>query len=134
MTKRISGAEQDQLAGPRDGGGSAGVEQDGRERARLPGDVEGGAAAAHLQHRLGLAPRVGRRVVLLGKMGEHQVAQARTEHAPLRAGSWAPDKAILRAVQDRHSVKELAWVFLWTLFALLAVETLLATRFGRRRI
>ena len=48
--------------------------------ARLPGDVEGGAAAAHLQHRLGLAPRVGRRVVLLGKMGEHQVAQARMEH------------------------------------------------------
>ena len=33
-----------------------------------------------------------------------------------------------------HSVKEYAGLFLWALFGLLAVETLLAVRFGRRRI
>lgn len=47
---------------------------------------------------------------------------------------WGPDKAIQRAVEARHSVKEFAWLFLWGLFILLAVETLLATRFGRRRL
>jgi hypothetical protein len=46
---------------------------------------------------------------------------------------WGPDKAIRRAVEARHSIKEYAWLFLWGVLALLAVETLLATRFGRRR-
>jgi hypothetical protein len=49
-------------------------------------------------------------------------------------GYWGPDKAVLRAVEARHSVKEFAWLFLWALLALLAVETYLAARFGRRRI
>lgn len=48
-------------------------------------------------------------------------------------GYWGPDKPILRAVEARYSVKEFAWVFLWALFGLLAVETLLAVRFGWRR-
>ena len=47
---------------------------------------------------------------------------------------WGPDKAIRRAVEARHSIKEYAWLFLWGVLGLLAVETLLATRFGRRRI
>jgi len=47
---------------------------------------------------------------------------------------WGADKAIRRAVEARHSVKEYAWLFLWGVLALLAIETLLATRFGRRRI
>jgi hypothetical protein len=47
---------------------------------------------------------------------------------------WPPDKAVRRAVESRHSVKEYAGWFLWGLLAMLAVETLLATRFGRRRI
>lgn len=47
---------------------------------------------------------------------------------------WGPDKAIRRAVESRHSITEYAWLFLWSVLALLAVETLLATRFGRRRI
>lgn len=46
---------------------------------------------------------------------------------------WEPDKAIRRAVEARHSIKEFAWLFLWGVLGLLAVETLLATRFGRRR-
>jgi hypothetical protein len=41
---------------------------------------------------------------------------------------------VRRAVESRYSVKEYAGVFLWGLIALLAVETLFATRFGRRRI
>jgi hypothetical protein len=47
---------------------------------------------------------------------------------------WGPDKAIRRAVEARLSVTEYAWLFLWALLAFLAIETLLATRFGRRRI
>ncbi|OAI49005.1 hypothetical protein AYO44_00970 [Planctomycetaceae bacterium SCGC AG-212-F19] len=47
---------------------------------------------------------------------------------------WGPDKAIRRAVEARHSIKEYAWLFLWGVLGFLAVETLLATRFGRRRI
>jgi len=47
---------------------------------------------------------------------------------------WGPDKAIRRAVESRHSIKEYAWLFLWGVLGLLAIETLLATRFGRRRI
>ncbi len=47
--------------------------------------------------------------------------------------SWGPDKAIRRAVESRHSIKEYAWLFLWGVLGLLAIETLLATRFGRRR-
>ena len=50
------------------------------------------------------------------------------------ASYWGPDKAIQRAVEARHSVKEFARLFLWGLFLLLCVETLLATRFGRRRL
>ncbi|MBL8792544.1 MAG: VWA domain-containing protein [Planctomycetia bacterium] len=47
---------------------------------------------------------------------------------------WGPDKAVRRAVEARHSIQEYAWLFLWAVLGLLAVETLLATRFGRRRI
>lgn len=49
------------------------------------------------------------------------------------AAYWEPDKAVRRAVESRHSFREFAWLFLWGVLALLAVETLLATRFGRRR-
>jgi len=47
---------------------------------------------------------------------------------------WEPDRAVQRSVEERHSVREYAWLFLWCLLGLLAMETLLATRFGRRRI
>lgn len=47
---------------------------------------------------------------------------------------WGPEKAVRRAVQSRHSITEFAWLFLWGVLGLLAVETLLATRFGRRRM
>jgi hypothetical protein len=47
---------------------------------------------------------------------------------------WEPDRAIRRSVEARHSIKEYAWLFLWGVLVLLAVETLLATRFGRRRM
>jgi hypothetical protein len=47
---------------------------------------------------------------------------------------WPSDTPVQRAVEARHSVKEYAGLFLWALFGLLAAETLLAVRFGRRRI
>jgi Aerotolerance regulator N-terminal/von Willebrand factor type A domain len=47
---------------------------------------------------------------------------------------WGPATAIERNVEARHAVHEYAWLVLWALLAMLAVETLLATRFGRRRI
>jgi hypothetical protein len=58
---------------------------------------------------------------------KQQLKQASVEY-------WPPDKAVRRAVESRYSVKEYTGLFLWGLIALLAVETLLATRFGRRRI
>jgi hypothetical protein len=58
----------------------------------------------------------------------------RRELTDAGASYWGPDKAIQRAVEARHSVKEFAWLFLWGLFILLCVETLLATQFGRRRL
>jgi hypothetical protein len=58
----------------------------------------------------------------------------RRDLAQAGASYWGPDKAIQRALEARHSVKEFAWLFLWGLLLLLGVETLLATRFGRRRL
>lgn len=58
----------------------------------------------------------------------------KTELRQAGVSVWEPDKAIRRAVEARYSVKEYAWLFLWIVLALLAVETLLATRFGRRRM
>jgi hypothetical protein len=66
-------------------------------------------------------------VTLAGRGWRNELAQA-------GVGYWGPDKAVLRAVQSRHAVKEFAWLFLWGLLALLAVETYLAARFGRRRM
>jgi hypothetical protein len=47
---------------------------------------------------------------------------------------WEPTRSIRREVEGRHSIREYAWAFLWSLLGMLAVETLLAVRFGRRRI
>lgn len=59
--------------------------------------------------------------------------QFKTELRQAGVTLWEPDKAIRRAVEARHSIKEYAWLFLWAVLGLLAMETLLATRFGRRR-
>jgi hypothetical protein len=69
-----------------------------------------------------------------GDLTRVDVESLRRELTQAGATYWGPDKSIQRAVEARHSIQEFAWMFLWALFALLAVETLLATRFGRRRL
>jgi len=54
--------------------------------------------------------------------------------AMLPGAAWvSPATQIESAVRDKYSVLELAGTFLWVLAALLALETLLAMRFGMRR-
>ena len=43
---------------------------------------------------------------------------------------WGPDKAVRRAVEARHSIQEYAWLFLWGVLGLLAVERLFQSRIG----
>ena len=69
-----------------------------------------------------------------GDLTRLDVEEFRRELTQAGANYWGPDKAIQRAVAARHAVTEFAWLFLWGLFLLLGVETLLATRFGRRRL
>lgn len=69
-----------------------------------------------------------------GDLARLEADSFRQELASAGVSYWGPERSVRRAVEARHSVQEYAWVLLWGLMALLAVETLLATRFGRRRI